>query len=302
MKKWTEKIKERMPRPLRRYASAFGGFLKKIQEDRIGGLAAEMAYFLLFAFFPFLIVLFVLLSYVQIDIAALADFLNQLLPEDIANLVLGIVREVTANKNLALLSIGVLTAFWAAINGTKALILGVNVAYDNPPTKGFFRPYLIAMIATIGIPLIVVITLVFQVAGETITRFIETYFTKLDLILWVLRKLGTVIPLVATGLYFLLFYRIAPNVRVRFRDVIFGTVFTTIAWFAASSAFSVYINQFANYSRFYGSIGSVIILLFWLYITSMMILLGAEINAAVGRFRGNLKVEEPACEEKQAEL
>lgn len=302
MNKRMEKLKTKTPPGLRRYVGALGGFVKKIQEDRIGGLAAEMAYFLLFAFFPFLIVLFVLLSYVQIDIAALADFLNQLLPEDIANLVLGIVREVTANKNLALLSIGVLTAFWAAINGTKALILGVNVAYDNPPTKGFFRPYLIAMIATIGIPLIVVITLVFQVAGETITRFIETYFTKLDLILWVLRKLGTVIPLVATGLYFLLFYRIAPNVRVRFRDVIFGTVFTTIAWFAASSAFSVYINQFANYSRFYGSIGSVIILLFWLYITSMMILLGAEINAAVGRFRGNLKVEEPACEEKQAEL
>lgn len=297
-----EKLKSKTPPGFRRYLGALEGLFKKIQEDRIGGLAAEMAYFLLFAFFPFLIVLFVLLSYVQIDIAALADFLNQLLPEDIANLVLGIVREVTANKNLALLSIGVLTAFWAAINGAKALILGVNIAYDSPKSKGVLRTYLIAVIATIGIPLIVVITLVFQVAGETISHFLETYFQHIDALLWVLKKLGNIIPLVSTGLYFLVFYRLAPNVRVRFRDVIFGTVFTTIAWFAASSAFSVYINQFANYSRFYGSIGSVIILLFWLYITSMMILLGAEINAAVGRFRGNLKVEEPACEEKQAEL
>lgn len=302
MNKGMEKRKTIIPPGFRRYLGALEGLFKKIQEDRIGGLAAEMAYFLLFAFFPFLIVLFVLLSYVQIDIAALADFLNQLLPEDIANLVLGIVREVTANKNLALLSIGVLTAFWAAINGAKALILGVNIAYDSPKSKGVLRTYLIAVIATIGIPLIVVITLVFQVAGETISHFLETYFQHIDALLWVLKKLGNIIPLVSTGLYFLVFYRLAPNVRVRFRDVIFGTVFTTIAWFAASSAFSVYINQFANYSRFYGSIGSVIILLFWLYITSMMILLGAEINAAVGRYRGNLKVEEPACEEKQAEL
>ncbi|MDO4754063.1 MAG: YihY/virulence factor BrkB family protein, partial [Bacillota bacterium] len=189
--------------------------------------------------------------------------------------------EVTANHNLSLLSIGVLTAFWAAINGAKALILGINIAYGNPPSKGFFRPYLIAALATVGIPLIVVVTLVFQVAGETIAQFLENYFHQIEFVITLIKRLGTVIPIVTTGIYFLLFYRLAPNVEVRFRDVIFGTVFATTAWFGASYLFSIYINQFANYSRFYGSIGSVIMLLFWLYITSMIILLGAEINAAM---------------------
>lgn len=230
-----------------------------------------------------LIVLFVLLSFVHIDLASLSGFLDQLLPRDIARLVMGIVKEVTENHNLSLLSIGVLTAFWAAMNGARALILGVNIAYGNPPSKGFFRPYFIALLATVGIPLIVITTLVFQVAGETITHFLEDYFLHIGPLLWIIKKLGTVIPLVSTGIYFLLFYRLAPNIKVRFRDVLFGTVFATVAWFAASYGFSIYINQFANYSRFYGSIGSVIILLFWLYITSIIILLGAEINATIGR-------------------
>lgn len=293
---------ELSPKPLRNSLGALRAFLKKIGEDRIGGLAAEMAYFLLFAFFPLLIVLFVLLSFVNIDLGSLSSFLNQLLPHDIAELVLGIVDEVTANKNLALLSIGVLTAFWAAMNGARALILGVNIAYDNPPSKGILRTYIIAVIATIGIPLIVVLTLIFQVAGGFLRDFLAAYIPHSEALIWILDELGAVIPLVATGLYLLLFYRLAPNAGVRFRDVIFGTVFATLAWFAASSAFSFYIGRFANYSKFYGSIGSVIILLFWLYITSMVILLGAEINAAIARARGSLKSEKPACENKQKEL
>lgn len=286
--KLIKQIVEWVPEPIRRYVRGVGDLIHKIQEDRLGGLAAEMAYFLLFAFFPFLIVLFVLLSYTQVDIQSLSQFLYQLMPHDIADLVLAIVNEVTANKNLALLSIGVLTAFWAALKGTRALIMGVNIAYNSLKSRNFLRSYFIAIVATLGIPIIVVITLVFQVAGDSIIGFLTAYIPRADMLVWILSKLGTVIPLVATGFYFLIFYRLAPNVKVRFRDIIFGTVFTTLAWFVASFGFSIYVNYFANFSKFYGSIGSVIILMLWLYLTSTVILIGAQINAAVARFRGSI--------------
>ncbi|MDO4799942.1 MAG: YihY/virulence factor BrkB family protein [Bacillota bacterium] len=282
---------DRLPAPIRRYVRPVVDLFKKIQQDRLGGLAAEMAYFLLFAFFPLLIVLFVLLSYTQVDFQSLANFLYQMLPHDIADLVLAIVKEVTANKNLALLSIGVLTAFWAALKGARALVLGVNIAYNSLRSSNFLRTYLVAIVATLGIPLIVVITLTFQVAGQTITNFLADYLPRADVLIWTLKTLGNVLPLVATGLYFLIFYRLAPNVKVRFRDVIFGTVFATLAWYVASFGFSIYINSFANFSKFYGSIGSVIILMLWLYLTSMVILIGAQINAAVARFRHALPVD-----------
>lgn len=286
--KYIKQLVERIPEPIRRYGRGVADLIHKIQEDRLGGLAAEMAYFLLFAFFPLLIVLFVMLSYTQVDFQSLANFLYQMMPHDIADLVLAIVAEVTTNKNLALLSIGVLTAFWAALKGARALVMGVNIAYNSLKSSSFLRTYFIAIIATLGIPLIVVVTLVFQVAGDTITGFLIAYIPRADVLVWVLSKLGTVIPVVSTGLYFLVFYRLAPNVKVRFRDVVFGTVFATLAWYAASFGFSIYVNHFANFSRFYGSIGSVIILMLWLYLTSTVILIGAQINAAVARFRGSI--------------
>lgn len=286
--KLIKQLAERIPAPIRRYARGVADLVHKIQEDRLGGLAAEMAYFLLFAFFPLLIVLFVLLSYTHVDFQSLASFLYQMMPHDIADLVLAIVEEVTANKNLALLSIGVMTAFWAALKGARALVMGVNIAYNSLKSSSFLRTYFIAIIATLGIPLIVVVTLIFQVAGDTIIGFLTAYIPRADVLVWILSKLGTVVPLVSTGLYFLVFYRLAPNVKVRFRDVIFGTVFATLAWYVASFGFSIYVNYFANFSRFYGSIGSVIILMLWLYLTSTVILIGAQINAAVARFRGSI--------------
>lgn len=286
--KLIKQLAERIPAPIRRYARGVADLVHKIQEDRLGGLAAEMAYFLLFAFFPLLIVLFVLLSYTHVDFQSLASFLYQMMPHDIADLVLAIVEEVTANKNLALLSIGVMTAFWAALKGARALVMGVNIAYNSLKSSSFLRTYFIAIIATLGIPLIVVVTLIFQVAGDTIIGFLTAYIPRADVLVWILSKLGTVVPLVSTGLYFLVFYRLAPNVKVRFRDVIYGTVFATLAWYAASFGFSIYVNYFANFSRFYGSIGSVIILMLWLYLTSTVILIGAQINAAVARFRGSI--------------
>lgn len=251
----------------------------RYQDDDLPGLSAQITYYLILAFFPFLLFLINLISFTALSNETIISGLMGFLPAESGRLVRSVLTETVQSKSTALLLLGMLGSLWASSQGMAAIIRGLNKAYDAEETRGFFHLLAIAVAATVGLSLMIIFSFVMiifgKIIGDAVFGFIGA--TAFFEVLWsVLRYL---IPLVAMLVTLLLLYVYAPNRKLRFSTVRIGTVFATFGWIITSVLFSLYVNNFSHYSRVYGSLGGFIALIFWLYISTMIILMGGELNA-----------------------
>ncbi|WP_020433810.1 YihY/virulence factor BrkB family protein, partial [Paenibacillus riograndensis] len=177
------------------------------------------------------------------------------------------------------LSFGMLGTLWAASKGINAIIKGLNRAYDIEESRVFWKIRGIAFLATLFIGLVVLLSILLLVLGTWLKTQV---FLLIDLPygfqkIWDLLQYA--VPLFVMFLVFTLLYWIAPSRRLTLKEVMPGAMFATLGWIITSILFSVYVNQFSNFTETYGSLGGVMILLIWLYISSIIILAGGEINA-----------------------
>jgi membrane protein len=185
-----------------------------------------------------------------------------------------------------------LATIWAASNGVNAIIKGLNKAYDEEETRPFWIVRGISVISTLVLAVVILISMLTLVFGRIIGEYLFEWLNYPVAFprIWSVLKLA--IPLVAIFGVFMLMYQVTPNRRLTWRDVLPGSVFTTVGWIVSSLLFSFYVNHFGNYAKTYGSLGGIIVLLIWLYWSSIIVLLGGEINAtyAFGR-EGKVKCE-----------
>ncbi|GGG20661.1 YihY/virulence factor BrkB family protein [Paenibacillus abyssi] len=264
----------------------------RFRDDEVPALGAQLTYYLILSFFPFLIFLITIISFVQLSEAELMYAITRMLPDESGSIVTSILDEIRTGRSGALLSFGMLATIWAASNGINAIIKGLNKAYDEEENRPFWKVRGISILATLVLALIILTSLFMLIFGHMIGQQI---FKALDYpggfeILW--RAAQYLIPLIIMIGVFMLLYRIAPNRVITFKEVVPGAVFATLGWIATSMLFSFYVSQFGSYTKTYGSIGGVIVLLIWLYLSSIIILLGGEINAALAFVReGKNKTE-----------
>lgn len=171
--------------------------------------------------------------------------------------------------------------FWSSISGVKALIRGINKAYDREETRSFFAITMISLIFTAEIVILLVFSMTLIVYGEMLGKFILLYFGLGYYFYVIWNVLRYSISLATMIIIFASLYLFTPNNNMSVKDVMPGTVFSTIGWIVTSYLFSYYANNNVNYSLLYGSIGGIIALLSWLYLSSHIILIGAEVNSAL---------------------
>ncbi|MEW8955356.1 YihY/virulence factor BrkB family protein [Clostridium sp.] len=255
------------------------GFWKKLSNDDIFPLASQLAYSLIVAFFPFLIFLMTLIGYLNLDPKAVLDTLNRLLPTIAYDLIEETVKGILINQHGSILSISLILTIWTASSGFRAIIRGLNKAYDTEESRGLINRYILSIIFTFAISFIVVSALVLLVFGRILEKhlFRITGYNLLFLQIWQFLRYGVVVFIMV--FVFILLYVFTPCKRQKWINVLPGAVFTTIGWIITSLGFSFYVNNFANYSRVYGGIGAVVVLMTWLYLSSLIILLGGEVNA-----------------------
>lgn len=264
-------------------------FIFRIKDDDISGMAAQSTYFLILSIFPLLIFILSILRFTPVSETELIQSLTTIMPGGTSDLVINTVNEVISSSSATVLSVGMLATLWSASKGSNALIKGINKAYDVEENRNFLQVKGIAILTTLGIPLLVISSFLFLVLGENIGVFIferlgfSDYFLKL----WTLVRF--IFPIVAMVIFFSIFFKFAPNRRLKFKDVIWGACFSSAGWILISLGFSFYVSNFGNYSRIYGSLGSIIVLLLWLYISSMIIMLGGELNATLAYFHQHMK-------------
>jgi len=264
----------------------------RFREDDVPSLGAQLTYYLILAFFPFLIFVVNVIGFARLSANDLLGNFARLLPAETGNAVRHIIDEATANRSGALLSVGMFAALWAASNGVNAIIKGLNRAYDEKENRPFWKVRGLSVLSTLVLAIVILVCMLTLVFGKTIGNYLFhlLHFPAGFPPAWDILQFA--LPAIALFGVFLLLYRVTPNRKLAWRDVVPGTLFATFGWIVCSVLFSFYVDRFANYAKTYGSLGGIIVLLIWLYLSSVILLIGGEINATlVFRKEGKTKCE-----------
>lgn len=252
---------------------------KQILKDNLSALSAELTYFLLLSFFPFMMFLLTILSYTPITQTEMIDRIGNVFPDNIRIIIVSILNEIATKRNNALLSVSVLVMLWSASRGVSALIKGLNIAYNLNETRSFLFLKLTSLIYTIVFAIVIIISFILLIFGKQLLSWSAIQFSIPINILEKIQLIRFVIPFLFLFVFFIIIYNAIPNRKVSIKEVIPGATFSTIFWVIVSISFSYYINNFTKFSYMYGSLTGIIVLLLWLYINSNIIMIGGEINA-----------------------
>jgi len=254
-------------------------FVIKVEKDDIFALAAQLAYYLILSFFPFLIFIMNLIGVSKLDAVAVLQGLKRLLPDNVFVLIDSTVLEIINKQNFGLLGLSILVSIWSASSGIRAVIRGINKAYNLKEKRGIVSLSILSFIFTISLTLVIIITLTALVFGNIIGGYLVKLlpFPEIISVLWNISRY--IVVILSMVFIFGTLYRYAPTKKMNWRNVIPGAVFTSVGWIIVSLAFSYYVNNLSNYSRLYGSLGAVFVLMIWLYLTAIILILGAEINS-----------------------
>lgn len=261
------------------------GFIKELI-TRIGkvdvtGLASQLAFFFLLSLFPLLIFIFTLLPFLNLDQGQIFMYISEYAPASVAKLLEETLGEILTSRNGGLLSFGVIATIWSASKGMNALTSALNRSYFQEESRSFIVARGMSVIFTIMLIGVLVVALVLPVFGQQIGSLIFSYagIESDFLLLW--SKLRWIAPIILIYTVFSLIYWLVPNLKISYKSVILGSVFSTLGWIITSLGFSFYVGNYGSYSSTYGSIGAIIVLMMWLYLSGIILMLGGQINAVM---------------------
>lgn len=253
-----------------------------IREKNVALIAAGVAFYAMLSLFPALAALVAILSLVSDPSVVIAQLeeMRGLLPDDVYDIlnsqVVSLVTTSTGTLGWAG-TVSVLAALWSARAGVGAMMIGLNSVY-NERNRNAARHYLRALMLTLSLVMVGIIALITVVVAPIVLSFIPLGmfgFMVAEIIRWTIA-----ITVLLAGIGVL--YRFGPNRRAaKIGWLTFGAVFAVISWAIVSIVFSYYVANFGNYNQIYGSIGAVIAMLIWLWISSFLVLMGASWNAQV---------------------
>lgn len=265
--------------------------LYRIEDDGVLAVGAQLTYSLILSVFPFIVVFLNIISYTPLVREDVLLNITQYLPLEAQNLVNGFASEIIKTSSQGLLSIAAIFGIWTASSGISAVMKAINKAYDTKDSRPFYKAKLLSIFFTILLLFSLTIVFMTLVFGEVLGNQLFSYVGLTDIFVGLWSIFRVLIPIVYMIFTFTMFYRFAPCTKnmedIKIKDSIVGAFFTTIGWLITSTIFSYYVNNFGRYTITYGSLGGIIILLIWLYLSSIIILLGGEINATIRYFRIN---------------
>ncbi len=260
---------------------------KHLINDEALEVSGHLAFTTLLALFPFLIFLGALAGLIG-NIATgerFVTFMLEFTPRDISATLGPLVTRIFSTREPGILTSSGLFMLWTASNGIEALRVALNRAYRVSETRSFWRRRLEGLIfVALGSFSLILLSLAI-VPGPLVWRFVIQHITAstADAILWETSRYGT--AMVVTFVVLLLLHRWLPNVERPISDLLPGVVLTVVLLLGAATVFSLYLMTVGNYSLVYGSLGSIVVTLMYLYITALAFIFGAEINSAIWRTR-----------------
>ena len=262
--------------------------IRQVNDDEIFGRAAQLSYYFLLALFPMLLVLINLLGFMAQRgtefRSKLLSYLAAVMPSTAVALVRTTLDEISNASGGGKVSLGLLATLWAASNGMGAISQTLNTAYKIHESRPWWMVRLVSVLLTITLSVIIVAALAVVLYGGTIGEALAARFGfgALFSVLWLV--LQWPIALIFVLATFNLIYNFAPNLKSHQRKWITPGAFVAVAlWLLISFGFRFYLRYFDSYSVTYGSLGAVIVLMLWFYLTGVAILIGGEVNCEAER-------------------
>lgn len=265
----------------RRFIIVAKDMVYRFKDDNVMALSSQLSYSIITSAFPFLVFLLTISPYLKIDENKVLQSLRVLVASDAFNLIKRIIREILNTRRPHLLLFSLIFGISGLASGVKAVINGLNKAYDEPEKRPFYKVWIVDMIGTITISIIIILSFVMLVSGEALGDYIQNLYRFSDTIrLWwdIIRLLLSILILIVL---FAFSYYLLPSRKSRWKEVIFGAIFSSLGWILTSVGFAYYVNNFSNYTKFYGSIDAIFVLMAWIYVSSIIIIIGGEFNASL---------------------
>jgi len=250
--------------------------------DDMTTYASALAYQVLFSLFPFIVFLVALLGF--LDLPTFFDWLRQqaeaFLPAQAMDQVNRVITELKQPQG-GLLSIGVVVALWTASSGIRATMNALNVAYDVKEGRPAWKLYPLSVLYTIGVAAMMILAAALLILGPKAMQWLayQVGMEQLFVTLWTWLRWPVSLFLVTLAIAVV--YYVAPDVEQEFRFITPGATLAVIVWVLSSLGFNYYVSNFADYSVMYGSIGTIIALLLYFFISTAVLLFGAEVNAVI---------------------
>lgn len=276
---------------MKAYRYSIINYFKESNYSDINSKAAEMSFYLLLSFFPFL--MFTISSIVYIPILHLnryIEILKNMMPESAFDLAYSIINSAIANKSSSFIIMSFFLTVWTSSRAVRAIIRGANKSYNVKETRSYIKVFIIAFLFTIGLLLLIFSSMIFLVYGEKIGYFIFGFIglDKIFMDVWNICRYTIGVSTIVIILISL--YKYTPNKKISLKEATPGAIVATLGWIIVSFSYSYYSNYYANYEIIYGSIGGIIVLMTWLYLSSWAILIGCEVNAILYCYKNKKKL------------
>jgi len=266
------------------WRSFFKRLYKRYEDHGVADSAATLGYYFVFSLFPFLFFLATLAAFiphVRASVDTLLDRARAFLPSAVMGIIERHLRGLVASSKPHLLTLGLAAALYSASRGVNSVRIALNRAYDVKESRPLWKTELLAFGMTVGGGLLMLVGIAMLVTGGSAGLWAARQFSIADGYVTVLAWIRWPITTLAIMLAAALSYYLLPDVEQKFKFITPGSVIGTLVWFVASWSFGIYVSHFGSYGVTYGSIGGVIVLLTWLYITGFILLMGGEVNAVI---------------------
>lgn len=254
-------------------------FFDKYKKDEVTVYAAQSSFFIIIAFFPFIMLLLTLVQLIPaIQKSDLMELMVAIVPDMLDALVVGIIDDLYTKSPATIISLSAIAALWSASRGIQGIERGLNRVYESPMN----RSYLIRRLISSGYTLLFIAacvgSLLLLVLGSSIYSFVVKWFPGLAGFADLVYSLRSIAVLFLLIIVFSGLYKWLPQKHHTLKSQMPGALFSTLGWIVFSALFSIYFNNFSNYSYMYGSLTAVVVLMLWLYICICILFIGAEIN------------------------
>jgi len=274
------------PRRLKRFWLFLLRLQRELAYDDVMGMAAQIAFYAMLGLFPLMIFVLSMISMFPLGAKLQPELLKALgenMPAEAAQYVTDIVMGILPSHDQGVLSLGLLASLWGASMAIGALITTINRAYNIRPRRNMIEQKVLAIFLVLVLSGLWLLAMTIILVGPQLTQQLFEWvgLASENNTFWTSVRLPMAFLLNLTALSIL--YYVAPEARQKFRWIQPGALTATVLWLVATYGFRIFISYFGHYNKTYGSLAAVIILMMWLWISGLLFLLGAEINALMKR-------------------
>ena len=262
--------------------------ISRFRYDDITAYAAQISFYLLLSLFPLMILLATVLS--QTPLINLEQFFQMIRNSNIfPDVAITVVESTLTELELPSGSVSfyIAVVIWSASRGIRAVMNGIHMAFRTREVHHLILRFILSFLYTICFVLILVLFAILVLFGDFLFNWLSSIFNLTFLVSSLVRLIRYLVPLLFLFIFYILLYKVIPAKDLHFRDVLPGSLYASFSSFLISHLFSLYISNFANYSTLYGSIAGIIVICTWMFLFSLMLVIGAEINACIYEIRYN---------------